>query len=184
MFKKIRKVKNDIMGDGNPFVVAKKKCKENEIPLDYFKDFVKNKGLNPITDTTFDLVDEFFNQRPHLLYKLNIPVYVTLPEIIYEIHGYSLYGSGNTKTSKKQLKVKSDLYIPDNGLVFTKVLNKLEDLRLSWDTITDVKLDYKKVIITCDTVNYYVSFDKKEVANLFFNVVNENKTGKIDEGWE
>ena len=57
-------------------------------------------------------------------------------------------------------------------------------MRLSWDTITDVKLDYKKVIITCDTVNYYVSFDKKEVANLFFNVVNENKTGKIDEGWE
>lgn len=52
------------------------------------------------------------------------------------------------------------------------------------DTITDVKLDYKKVIITCDTVNYYVSFDKKEVTNLFFNVVNENKTGKIDEGWE
>lgn len=183
MFKKLKKAKNDIMGDGNPFVVAKNKCKENGLSFNYFQEYVESKGLNPITDTTFELVDEFFNQRPHLLYKLNVPVHVALPETVYEIHGYNLYGSGNTKTSKKQLKVKCDLYIPDNGLVFKKALNNSEDLRLAWDTITGVELNQKKVLVTCDTVNYNVSFDKKELANLFFNIVNENKTGKIDDGW-
>ena len=103
--------------------------------------------------------------------------------LLYQKHGYNLYGSGNTKTSKKQLKVKCDLYIPDNGLVFKKALNNSEDLRLAWDTITGVELNQKKVLVTCDTVNYNVSFDKKELANLFFNIVNENKTGKIDDGW-
>ena len=183
MFKKLKKAKNDIMGDGNPFVVAKRKCKENRIPLNYFQEYVKNKGLNPLTDTTFELVDEFFNQRPHLLYKLPIPVYVSLPETIYEVHGYNLYGSGTTKTSKKQLNVKCDLYIPDNGLVFKKALNNSEYLRLACDTITNVELNQKKVIITCDTVNYNVLFDKKDLANLFFNIVNENKKGKTDDGW-
>ena len=62
-------------------------------------------------------------------------------------------------------------------------MNNSEDLRLAWDTITGVELNQKKVLVTCDTVNYNVSFDKKELANLFFNIVNENKTGKIDDGW-
>ena len=184
MFKKLKKAKNDIMGDGNPFAVARKKSKEFGISFNYFQEFVESKGLNPITDTTFDLVDEFFNQRPHLLYKLTVPVYVTLPETVYEIHGYNLYGSGHTKTSKKQLRVKSELYIPDNGLVFKKALNKSEDMRIAWDTITDVELNQKKVLITCNTVRYNVLFDKKELASLFYNIVNENKFGKIDDGWE
>jgi hypothetical protein len=183
MFNKLKKAKNEIMGDGNPFAVAKKKCKEVGLPFNYFTEFVKNKGLNPLTDTTFELVDEFFN-RPHLLYKLSIPVYVTLPETVFEIRGYSLYGSGNTKTHKKQLRVQSELYIPDNGLVFKKAFNKSEDLRISWDTITDTEIMAKDVIIICDSVRYKSSFDKKDLAKLFFNVVNENKCGKVADGWE
>ncbi len=183
MFQRLKKAKNEISGDGNPFAVARKKCKENNLPFDYFTEYVRDKGLNPISETTFELVDEFFN-RPHLLYKLNIPTSITLPETVFEVHGYSLYGSGITKTSKKQLHVQSELYIPDNGLVFKKALNKSEDLRIPWDTITDVELDLKKVIITCDTIRYKVSFNKKGLEKLFFKIVNENKCGKVDDGWE
>jgi len=163
---------------------AMARCKEVNLPYGYFQNYVEDKGLNPVSDLTDELVEEFFS-RPHLLYKLNIPVEVTLPETVYEIHGYTLYGSGQTKTSKKRLRVKSDLYIPDNGLVFKKALNKSEDMRLAWDTITDVSLaDKKSVLVTCDTVSYKVLFNKKEVANLFLNIVNENKCGKVDDGWE
>ena len=80
--------------------------------------------------------------------------------------------------------MKCDLYIPDKGLVFKKALNKSEDMRLPWDTITNVEVDKKTVLVTCDAVSYKVSFDKKEVASLFFNIVNENKCGKIDDGWD
>ena len=46
MFKKLKKAKNDIMGDGNPFMVAKNKCKENGLSFNGFVeilfDFCKN----------------------------------------------------------------------------------------------------------------------------------------------
>lgn len=185
MFKKrLEKLKEgDRYKAGRAQAAAQSKCKELKLPYNYFQQYVENKGLNPVSNLTDELVDEFFN-RPHLLYKLNIPVQVTLPETVYEIHGYTFYGSGQTKTSKKQLKVKCDLYIPDNGLVFKKALNNSEDMRLAWDTITNVDLDKKICIVTCDSVSYKVSFDKKEVASLFYNIVNENKRGTIDDGWE
>ena len=104
MFNKLKKAKNEIMGDGNPFAVAKKKCKEVGLPFNYFTEFVKNKGLNPLTDTTFELVDEFFN-RPHPLYKLSIPVYVTLPETVFEFWEKKLYGNRERdERNQKELK--------------------------------------------------------------------------------
>ena len=87
------------------------------------------------------------------------------------------------KMYSSYLKVKTNAYIADKGIVFKKAINKAEDLRLPWETITDVTIDGKTLEIICDNVTYVVWFVDKNISEVFYDYVKSHMKGIVDDGW-
>jgi hypothetical protein len=162
-----------------PFNYLKQECKTHNIPISYFYGWHNHIG-NPTLSK--EVVDEFIN-RPHLLYKTELPVTLSLPESDNKIRGGMLGGDGFVSSSRQQVKVKCKCYFADKGIVFIKAINESKDLRLSWDDIADCENVKKQVDIICDGVVYTVKFQSVDTAILFAAYVNEHMKGSVDDGW-
>lgn len=167
------------------FNAAEEKMRDLDIDKKMYSSFLKAKGIGRLNNTP-ELVDEFLSNE--WIIKTDLECLLTLDETYLDVNNYAgaaLSGgrSNFTTTNRKQLKVKTLAYIADKGVVFKKAINKAEDLRLPWDTITDVKIDGKTLEIICDNVTYVVWFADKNISEAFFDYVNDRKTGIVDDGW-
>ena len=147
-------------------------CKANNIPSTYFNMWQRHMGTRPITK---ELVDEF-NNRPHMLYQLDMKVNLSLPEKVYEQMGFS--------SVQKQLKVDVYCYVASKGVVFKETLNNASDLRIRWDEITGASGSGKFVRIVCDDTVYNCRFNDKRLAGMFYQYVSSHMCGCVEDGWE
>ena len=161
-----------------PFNRLKDECKKQDIPLAYFYGWHHHIGEPQLTD---ELVTEFLN-RPHPLYKTELRVELVLPEMTTEIHGGMMNGSGFTRSVTDNTRVKCRFFFAEKGIVFKEAINKSEDLRLPWDTITDCSIRKNYVDVFCDAVNYSVKL-KSDTALLFKDFVDSHMSGRVDDGW-
>ena len=186
------KIKKKLKEDGKKgadntrnFNAAEEKMRALGIDKKRYNSFLKVKGIGRLENTP-ELVDEFLSNE--WIIKTDLECLLTLDETYLDVNNYAgaaLSGgrSNFTTTNRKQLKVKTHVYIADKGVVFKKAINKAEDLRLPWETITGASLDGKDVEIVCDNVTYVVWFVDKNISEAFFDYVNDRKTGIVDDGW-
>ena len=166
---------------------ASKLMRENNIEkIVYNQIFLKKKGI-AINKNTPELVNEYLTDNSWIK-QYDIDCWVQLNETYLDTNNYAgaaLSGgrSNFTTTNRKQLKVKTHVYIADKGVVFKKAINKAEDLRLPWDTITDINEDGKTLEIICDAVTYVVWFVDKNIAQVFYAYVSSHMSGVADDGW-
>ena len=141
------------------FNAAEEKMRELGIDKKMYSSFLKAKGIGRLNNTP-ELVDEFLSNE--WIIKTDLECLLTLDETY---------------------KVKTHAYIADKGVVFKKAINKAEDLRLPWDTITDINEDGKTLEIICDAVTYVVWFVDKNIAQVFYAYVSSHMSGVADDGW-
>ena len=168
------------------FNAAEEKMRELGIDKKMYSSFLKAKGIGRLNNTP-ELVDEFLSND--WIAKTDLECQLELNESYLDVNNYAgaALGGGKTNfttTNRKKLKVKTNAYIADRGIVFKKAINKAEDLRLSWDTITDVKIDGKTLEIICDNIAYVVWFADKNIAQVFYDYVNSHMSGVKEEGWD
>ena len=167
------------------FNAAEEKMRDLGIDKKKYNSFLKVKGIGRLNNTP-ELVDEFL--YPGWIEKTDLECLLELNETYLDTNNYAgaALGGGNknfTTTNRKKLKVKTIAYIADKGIVFKKAINKAEDLRLPWETITNVTIDGKTLEIICDNVTYVVWFVDKNISEFFYYYVNDRKTGVVDDGW-
>ena len=167
------------------FNAAEEKMRELGIDKKMYSSFLKAKGIGRLNNTP-ELVDEFLSNE--WIIKTDLECLLTLDETYLDVNNYAgaaLSGgrSNFTTTNRKQLKVKTHAYIADKGVVFKKAINKAEDLRLPWDTITDINEDGKTLEIICDNITYVVWFADKNIAQVFYGYVKDHMSGVVDDGW-
>ena len=168
------------------FNAAEEKMRDLDIDKKMYSSFLKAKGFGRFNNTP-ELVDEFLSND--WIAKTDLECQLELNESYLDVNNYAgaALGGGKTNfttTNRKKLKVKTNAYIADKGIVFKKAINKAEDLRLSWDTITDVKMDGKTLEIICDNITYAVWFVDKNIAQVFSAYVNSHMSGVKEEGWD
>lgn len=186
------KMKKKLKEDGkkgaertHAFNAAEEKMRELGIDKKKYNSFLKAKGIGRLNNTP-ELVDEFL--VPDWITKTDLECQLELNESYLDVNNYAgaALGGGRsnfTMTNRKKLKVKTIAYIADKGIVFKKAINKAEDLRLPWETITDISINGKTLEIICDNVTYVVWFVDKNISEAFFDYVNDRKTGIVDDGW-
>ena len=162
-----------------PFDKLKEYCKNNNIPLAYYYGWSNHIGNPPLT---FDLLTEFKN-RPHLLYKTDVKVTLSLPEFDTVVRGGALGGDGFVSSSKEQVKVKCKVYFAEKGIVFKEAIDKTKDLRLAWEDITTCNQLKKDVDLVCSDVKYSLKFESVDTAELFTGYIVEHMAGEVDNGW-
>ena len=189
MFSKMkRKLKEDgKKGAENTrnFNAAEEKMRELGIDKKMYSSYLKVKHIGRLNNTP-ELVDAFLNTD--WIAKTDLECQLELNETYLDTNNYAgaALGGGNknfTTTNRKKLKVKTNAYIADKGIVFKKAINKAEDLRLPWETITDVTIDGKTLEIICDNIAYVVWFADKNIAQVFSAYVSSHMSGVVDDGW-
>ena len=166
---------------------ATKLMRENNVDkMVYNQIFLKKKGIE-INRNTPELVNEYLTDNSWIK-QYDIDCWVELNETYLDTNNYAgaaLSGgrSNFTMTNRKKREVKTIAYVADKGIVFKKAINKAEDLRLPWDTITDVSVAGKKCEIICDNVTYVVKFLYKQLASIFGEYVRSHMSGVADDGW-
>lgn len=80
-------------------------------------------------------------------------------------------------------KIKFHGYIDSKGVVFKKVINNSEDLRIHWSDITNCTYNHKIVKIFCDNLEYVVRFKDKTLANVYHVNLTKNMCGIEEDGW-
>ncbi|MBO7733446.1 MAG: hypothetical protein J6S67_12855, partial [Methanobrevibacter sp.] len=63
--------------------------------------------------------------------------------------------------------IRTNAYLNKKEIIF----KEKADIIISFDNITDCKIDGKKVDIICDDVSYKVMFTNKNLAELFFDYI-------------
>ena len=167
------------------FNAAEEKMRDLDIDKKMYSSFLKAKGIGRLNNTP-ELVDEFLSNE--WIIKTDLECLLTLDETYLDVNNYAgaaLSGgrSNFTMSNRKKLEVKTVAYIADKGVVFKKAINKAEDLRLPWETITSVSVDGKKGEIVCDNVTYVVQFLHKQLCSIFFEYVEGHMSGVADDGW-
>ncbi len=167
------------------FNAAEEKMRELGIDKKMYSSFLKAKGIGRLNNTP-ELVDEFLSND--WIAKTDLECQLELNESYSDVNNYAgaALGGGRsnfTMTNRKKLKVKTIAYIADKGIVFKKAINKAEDLRLPWDTITDINEDGKTLEIICDNITYVVWFADKNIAQVFYGYVKDHMSGVVDDGW-
>ena len=165
---------------------AKKLMRQHDIEGMTYREFLKSKGVD-LNKNTPELVNEYLTDCSWVK-QYDIDCWVQLNESYMDVNNYAgaaLSGgrSNFTMSNRKKLEVKTVAYIADKGVVFKKAINKAEDLRLPWETITSVSVDGKKGEIVCDNVTYVVQFLHKQLCSIFFKYVEGHMSGVADDGW-
>ena len=193
VFGKLKRKHNEIMenvptaDERRSNLEAKKLMRQHDIDGMTYREFLKSKGVD-INKNTPELVNEYLTDCSWIK-QHDIDCWVELNDSYMDVNNYAgaaLSGgrSNFTTTRRKKLKVKTVAYIADKGVVFKKAINKAEDLRLPWDTITSVSVDGKEGEIVCDNVTYVVKFLHKQLCSIFFDYVDSHKSGVKDDGWD
>ena len=153
MYSRFRRKNNDLMVK-KPSEEALKAhndaeiiIKENNIDRFLLNIFMDKKGIDKFY-TTPELVNEFLSSD----WFLNIDLKCLL------------------QINDESKRIRTNAYLTKKEIIF----KEKADIIISFDNITDCKIDGKKVDIICDDVSYKVMFTNKNLAELFFDYISRN----------
>ena len=150
LFSRFRRKNNDLMVKKPSEEVLKAHndaeiiIKENNVDRFLLNMFMDKKGINKF-HTTPELVNEFLNSD----WFLNLDL-----KCLLQINDESKRIRTNAFLTKKEIFFKEK-----------------ENIRISFGSIMDCRIDGKKVDIICDDVSYKVMFTNKNLAKLFFDYI-------------
>lgn len=151
MFNRFRRKNNDLMVKKPSEEVLKAHneaeiiIKEKDIDRFLLNLFMDKKGINRF-NTTPELVNEFLTSD----WFLNLDLKCLL------------------QINNESKRHRTYAFLTRNELIFKEI----PDIVISLDSITDCKIDRKKVDIICSDVVYKLMFTNKNLAMLFFDYLN------------
>lgn len=181
-----------------------RELKQRNLDRDIFYCFMKRKDIEEWRFVTLELIDEFQN-LDNLIENIAIPCRIFLNESYSDVNntaGAILSATSGsdinlTQTTRKRVDVHTDVYVAEKGVVFDKVFNSSQDLRITWEKITDCKIDsfysdgdsYMIMELYVDDTTYQVEFKKYNpfntitLAKTLVDYIKNHMSGVVDDGW-
>lgn len=125
--------------------------KENNIDRFLLNIFLDKKGINRF-NTRPSLINEFLSSN----WFLNLDLKCLL------------------QINSESKRIHTNVYLKSKELIFKEAINKIDDIIVNFDSITDCSIDDKKCLLICGDSSYKVMFSNKNLAKLFFDYLSKN----------
>ena len=152
MFSRFRRKNSDLMVK-KPSEEAMKAHKDAEI-------IIKEKNVDRF------LLNMFMDKK-------GIDYFFTSPELVNEFLSTDWFLNMDLKCllqiNNESKRLRTNAYLTKKELIF----KEKADIIIGLDSISDCKIDGKKVDILCEDINYRVMFTNKNLAKLFFDYLSD-----------
>ena len=105
--------------------------------------------------------------------KKGIDYFFTSPELVNEFLSTDWFLNMDLKCllqiNNESKRLRTNAYLTKKELIF----KEKADIIIGLDSISDCKIDGKKVDILCEDINYRVMFTNKNLAKLFFDYLSD-----------